>query len=82
MQGQRETTNASDAQPPLPRLLTVRDVCRELQLSRPLVYDLINRGHIRSIVVTVGSDGRKMRRIPPEALEAFIASRLSDDEPA
>ena len=51
-------------------LLTVNEACQQLHLSRPTVYALINSGQLRSI--TVG----RARRIPRQALEEFITSRL------
>ncbi len=55
-------------EPPL--LLTVNEVCDQLHLSRPSVYALINSGELRSLAF-----GRA-RRIPRQALEEFIRSRL------
>lgn len=67
--------NPSNEQPVA--LLTVRDVCKRLQLSRPKVYELLRAGEIRSITLSK-SETRTMRRIPPAALEEFIAARLND----
>ncbi len=50
-----------------PRLLTVRQACACLQLSKPTVYDLIHSGRLRS--VSVG----RVHRIPVQAIEEFIA---------
>lgn len=55
------------------RLLTVKQACESLQLSRPIVYDLIHAGKIRSISV-----GR-IHRIPVQAIEEFIAGRTGSD---
>jgi len=50
-------------------LLTVRDVCARLQLSRPTVYELINAGEVRAIRF-----GR-VWRVPVRSVEEFIARR-------
>jgi len=56
-------------------LLTVDEVCGRLHLSRPVVYELINAGRVRSIKI-----GRA-RRIPARALEEFVAIELGDHGP-
>lgn len=56
------------ASPPVkPLLLTVKDVCSMLQLSRPTIYGLMQAGEIRSVRV-----GR-IWRIPSPAVEEFVA---------
>ncbi|MHB1507973.1 MAG: helix-turn-helix domain-containing protein [Acidimicrobiales bacterium] len=54
------------------RLLTVKEVCASLQLSRPVVYDLVRSGRLRSISI-----GR-IHRIPVQAIDEFIAGDGSD----
>lgn len=54
-------------------LLTVKEACDLLQLSKPTVYALIHAGELRSLAV-----GRA-RRIPRQALDEFIAGRLGGD---
>ncbi|MHB1987945.1 MAG: helix-turn-helix domain-containing protein [Acidimicrobiales bacterium] len=58
-----------EANPEQRRLLTVKQACASLQLSRPVVYDLIRSGRLRSISV-----GR-IHRIPVQAIEDFAAGR-------
>lgn len=55
---------------PLP-LLTVRDVCKRLRLSKPqAVLDLIHSGRLRACDVSAGKR-RPTWRIAEEDLEAF-----------
>ena len=56
----------------LPEALTVPEVMAALRLSRAKVYDLIRSKQLASF--TVG----RSRRIPPTAVQAFIAGRLED----
>jgi excisionase family DNA binding protein len=58
-----------------PLLLTVNEASRYLHLSRPVIYELIHSGKLRSISV-----GRA-RRIPMQALHDFIAAELGADAP-
>jgi excisionase family DNA binding protein len=53
-------------------LLTVPEVCERLHLSRPVVYELINSGKLRSFKVG------KARRIPARALGDYIAQALGE----
>lgn len=69
----REEVRAeAEAGPRTPdRLLSVDEAAGALSLGRSLVYDLIGRGELRSIVV-----GRR-RLIPAAALAEFIAERAA-----
>jgi excisionase family DNA binding protein len=75
------TTDDSDVRPvatdePL-RLLTVEQACRRLQISRAVLYGLLNSGALRSFHI-----GR-CRRIPVEALDELVAEYLAGpDGPA
>ncbi|MFE2024600.1 helix-turn-helix domain-containing protein [Streptomyces hygroscopicus] len=53
-------------------LLTVPEVMAALRLSRFKVYDLIRSGELRSI--TIG----RARRVPVDALRAFIDDQLKE----
>ncbi|MFC7731080.1 helix-turn-helix domain-containing protein [Actinomadura keratinilytica] len=57
---------------PEPKLLTVPEVMSALRLSRFKVYDLIRSGELESI--TIG----RARRVPADALDAFIAQLRED----
>jgi len=57
-------------------LFTVNEACEVLHLSRPVVYQLINSGELRSFKVG------NARRIPAQALEDFVATRLSGNDDA
>ncbi len=57
-------------------LLTVDEACGRLHISRPILYELIHSGAIRSIKINTA------RRIPAQALEDYIAARLADDSGA
>lgn len=59
----------------LPLLLTVRDVEAELQLGRTRAYELIRSGELP--VVRLGG----VVRVPRDALERWIESRISPPEP-
>jgi excisionase family DNA binding protein len=49
------------------RLLVVDDVCKVLSLSRSKVYQLIDSGRLRSVLID------RSRRVPVEAIDEFIA---------
>ncbi len=51
-------------------LLTVAEACDCLHLSRPVVYQLINSGQLRSIKIGTA------RRIPIDALRAYVQEAL------
>jgi excisionase family DNA binding protein len=53
-------------------LLTVPDVMRRLKVGRSTVYDLMRTHRLSS--VTIG----RCRRIPADALRAFLASRVEE----
>lgn len=53
-------------------LFTVSEAAERLGLGRTLVYSLVLRGDIKSVRV-----GR-CRRVPAQALEAFVRERLSE----
>jgi excisionase family DNA binding protein len=53
-------------------LFTVNEACGVLHLSRPVVYQLINSGELRSFKVG------NARRIPAQALEEYVASKLAN----
>ncbi len=57
-------------------LFTVNEACEVLHLSRPVVYQLINSGELRSFKVG------NARRIPAQALEEYVASKLASDQSA
>lgn len=65
-------TNRSEEVPKL--LLTVPEAAAALGLSRSKVYELIARRSLRSLRV----DGS--RRVPVEALDAYIAKLLANQE--
>jgi excisionase family DNA binding protein len=65
--GRPERHTSSPAGPPEQRLLlTVSEAAQRLGIGRSLLYELLTEGKIESIHV-----GR-LRRIPPEALAAYI----------
>ncbi|QIP85604.1 helix-turn-helix domain-containing protein [Streptomyces sp. Tu 2975] len=53
-------------------LLTVPEVMARLKIGRTAVYDLIRTHRLPSL--TIG----RSRRIPADALRAFLASRLEE----
>jgi excisionase family DNA binding protein len=55
------------------KLLSVNEAATALSLGRSLVYTLILNGEINSIKI-----GRA-RRIPPSAIDEFIARRLQQE---
>jgi excisionase family DNA binding protein len=48
-------------------LLTIPEVCEALGLGRSTVYELLNAGELESVHI------RRTRRIPYEALLAYVA---------
>ena len=57
-----------------PLLLTIREAAERLGVGRCMVQQLVLDGSIRSFKV-----GTKLRRIPPEALDEYIARSLGHD---
>lgn len=55
-------------------LLSVEEAAERLGIRRTLMYELVMSGEVRSIHV-----GR-LRRVPSQALEAFVARRLAETE--
>ncbi len=53
-------------------LLKVEEAAQRLALSRSVVYDLLRRGAIRSVLI-----GRS-RRVPVTALQAFVGDLESE----
>ncbi len=53
-------------------LLKVEEAAQRLALSRSVVYDLLRRGAIRSVLI-----GRS-RRVPVTALQAFVGALESE----
>lgn len=58
-----------------PRLLTVKQVCEELQLGKDRVWALIRSGQIGSIRM-----GRIVR-VPSESVDAFVARAVAGEVP-
>ena len=54
-------------------LYTPEEAAKALAISRALVYDLVNRGEIRSLKIGAS------RRITPTALDEYIR-RLSEEQ--
>lgn len=62
------TTRDPDHPAVRPRLLlTIRDVCDILALSRTTVFELIMSGELESVMI-----GERQRRIPVAAVEAYV----------
>jgi excisionase family DNA binding protein len=60
-----------EADPPQqPRLLTIQQTADVLQVGRCTAQELVLTGALRSLKI-----GR-LRRIPPEAIEAFVEGQL------
>lgn len=57
------------------KILRVKDVAAELQVSQATVYRFINSGELRHI--NVGSDKRPRLRITAEDFEAWQKTRAS-----
>ncbi|TWP46015.1 helix-turn-helix domain-containing protein [Lentzea tibetensis] len=56
-----------------PALLTVREACEALRISRWTLYDLIRSRAIETIKI-----GRS-RRIPQASIDAYVRRRLAED---
>lgn len=61
-------TNTAQKAPTYDELLTVKEACETLKCGLTRLYQLMNKGQLRS--VTMG----KSRRIPRSAINEFIAS--------
>jgi excisionase family DNA binding protein len=59
-----------------PVLLTVEEAAERLGIGRTTMYALVSNGAIES--VTIG----RLRRIPPECLDAYVASLLASGRPS
>ena len=76
MRGSRRTVRLMSLTENARLLFTVNEACEVLHLSRPVVYQLINSGELRSFKVG------NARRIPAQALEEYVASKLASDQSA
>lgn len=56
-------------------LLTVEEAARRLNIGRTTMYSLVSAGAIES--VTIG----RLRRVPAECLDAFVATLRSSSRP-
>jgi excisionase family DNA binding protein len=76
MKNERVGSEVDERTNPLPdldnstraRLLTVKEVACALRLGPTTVWHLIMAGEIESVVC-----GRRARRVPPEAVDAYVA---------
>jgi excisionase family DNA binding protein len=53
---------------------TIPEVMERLQISRWMVYELIHKRELESILI-----GRRTRRVPVKALDDYIARRLEEE---
>jgi excisionase family DNA binding protein len=53
---------------------TIPEVMQRLQISRWMVYELIHKRELESIVI-----GRRTRRVPVDALNGYIARRREEE---
>jgi excisionase family DNA binding protein len=63
----RTTNSKLDGDNAAPRLLSIRQAAREINIGRTAVYGLLRDGKLKSVKI-----GRR-RLIPRDAIEAFIA---------
>ena len=63
----RTTNSKLDGDNAAPRLLSIRQAAREINIGRTAVYGLLRDGKVKSVKI-----GRR-RLIPRDAIEAFIA---------
>jgi excisionase family DNA binding protein len=68
-QSREETTVSSQKV-----VYTIPEVMERLQISRWMVYELIHKRELESIVI-----GRRMRRVPVDALEDYLARRREEE---
>jgi len=61
--------------PPADVLLTVEEAARRLNIGRTTMYSLVSAGVIES--VTIG----RLRRVPAECLDNFVATLRSSSQP-
>jgi excisionase family DNA binding protein len=53
---------------------TITEVMERLQVSRWMVYELIHKRELETILI-----GRKLRRVPVDALADYIARRREEE---
>jgi excisionase family DNA binding protein len=53
---------------------TITEVMERLQVSRWMVYELIHKRELETILI-----GRKLRRVPADALHDYIARRREEE---
>lgn len=53
---------------------TITEVMERLQVSRWMVYELIHKRELETILI-----GRKLRRVPVDALTDYIARRREEE---
>lgn len=48
---EREAKLTTASNPPVPRLLKMKEVCELFQITKPTIYDWINKGELHSIKI-------------------------------
>lgn len=65
-----ENQNSQQTTATAPKLYTITEVCEILQVSRAMVYQLINSGELKSIRL-----GEATQRIHEDDLNSYIESK-------
>ena len=60
------------------KYLTCQEVADKLQVTLQHVYNLLDSGNMPCIDLSLPGARKKMRRIPEDSLEKWMASRMTD----
>lgn len=72
--------NTSNAFQQRPEWMRVKEACAFSRLSKPKLYDLMNRGLIKSVSLRERGMVRGTRLVSSDSLRAFLESRASGGE--
>ena len=59
----------------MPEWITVAEACRFASVSKPVIYDWMNRGLVRNFAARERGQVRGVRRVSSDSLRAFMDSR-------
>lgn len=77
----QQTTPAAPASAPSPEWLRVREACEYSRLSKPKLYQLLNRSLIKSVSLRERGQIKGTRLISFDSLRSFLESRATGGEP-
>jgi hypothetical protein len=72
------TAVSDNSQPqPRPEWMRVKEACAFSCLSKPKLYDLMNRGHIKSVALKERGQIKGTRLVSIDSLRAFLEARAT-----